>query len=405
MRVGVDACCWSNRRGFGRFTRDLVTKMVEQYPQHQFTLLMDDQSDPAEYESPLPAGATIKIVETGHQQTQAASADGSRSPADLWRLSRAATRLDCDVFFFPAVYTFFPLLRRVPCVVTFHDAIAENHPGMIFPSRRAKLFWDMKCWLARKQADRILTVSQDAKKQILSAFGCAESSVRVVTEGFSSEFAPAPPQAARDAVQRYKLPADRALLLYVGGISPHKNLQGLLHALRRLADTCTSPWHMVIVGDYQNDSFYGCYDELRGIIQKLNLGDQVTFTGFVPNSDLVALYGAATMLVLPSFAEGFGLPAVEAMACGLPVVVSDRGSLPEVVGSAGVLFNPDDPQAMADAIAQVLVDPNKQQAMRDKGLARAATFSWEASARQTVSVLEEVCASPDARNATATEPC
>lgn len=388
MRIGIDACCWSNRRGFGRFTRELVEHMVASSPEHEFVLVADRQTA---QDGSFPPGAQLVAVETREQPTQAAAADGARSPLDLWRMGRAVARLPLDVFFFPAVYSYFPLLRRVPTAVVFHDAIAEQHPGLIFPGVRSRWLWNLKTWLARRQADRLVTVSESARAQIAAAFGLPESDIHVVTEGPNAAFRPLDDaDALRRVRAKYRLPVDQPLILYVGGISPHKNLQGLLHALDRLRQAGPVPWHAALVGDYAHDSFFGCYQELTALGGRLGLTERVTFTGFVPNDDLVALYNAATLLVLPSFSEGFGLPVVEAMACGLPVAASRRGSLPEVLGPAGVLFDPDDPAGMADALRGLLEDPSLRAAFRAEGFRRLERFSWKASAHTMVHILEEL---------------
>ena len=389
MRIAIDACCWSNHRGFGRFTRELVTRMVADHPGHEYTLVVDRAT--AE-QSRLPAGARIETVATREQPTRAASADGARSPLDLLRMARAAARVPADLFFFPAVYSYYPMLRRIPTVVTFHDAIAETHPRLIFRGARARLFWRAKSWLANRQADRILTVSADARKRLAAALGRPESEVAVVTEGAGAAFRRLPDRAtARHVLEDYALPADEPLVLYVGGISPHKNLDGLLHAFATLAHTRA---HLAIVGDHSGDSFLGCYPELVRLRARLTLESRVTFTGFVPDAHLAVLYNAATVLVLPSFDEGFGLPAVEAMACGLPVVASRSGSLAEVVGPAGVLFDPHDRAAMAAALGGALEDADLRARLSAEGLRRAGLFTWAAAARDAVRLFEETARRP-----------
>lgn len=386
MRIGIDACCWSNRRGFGRFTRNLVTQMVREPHDHEFHLVVDRQTADA---GDFPAGARVVVVPTRQQPTEAASAEGSRSVFDMWRMGLAVSRLRPDVFFFPAVYSFFPLLKRVPTVVTFHDAIAENFPGLIFPGRRAKLFWSMKTWLARRQADRILTVSESARAEVAKAFHIPPSAITVIPEGPSPDFRLLKhPAALRVLLQKYQLPETDPLILYVGGLSPHKNLAGLLRSLDQLRRRGPQPWHAVLVGDNSRDSFYGCYQELLALRRELGLDDRVSFTGFIPNEELVALYNAATFMVLPSFSEGFGLPVVEAMACGLPVAVSRRGSLPEVVGDAGLLFEPDDPGDMASVLARMLGDGPLRAGLRAAGLRRVEQYSWATAARRTIELLE-----------------
>jgi glycosyltransferase involved in cell wall biosynthesis len=388
MRIGIDACCWSNRRGFGRFTRELVAHMVAGFPGHEFVLFMDRRTA-QDYQ--FPAGACIQVVDTRRQPTRAAAADSARSPADLWRMSRAVSRQALDVFFFPAVYSFYPLLRRIPTVVTFHDAIPESQPELIFPGLRSRVFWKLKVRLALRQADQILTVSQNARSQIAKAFHYPESAIHVIEEGPNACFQPTnDPETIRCVLRQYHLPSEAALILYVGGISPHKNLQGLLQALARVRQESPGPWHLVLVGDHTNDSFYGCYEELVALCGQLKMTERVTFTGFVPDEHLVALYNAATMLVLPSFNEGFGLPVVEAMACGVPVAASRRGSLPEVVGSAGVLFDPGDHEEMASVLVRLLDDSALRQHLRAEGLRRAENFSWKAGAAKAVHLFEEM---------------
>lgn len=389
MNIGIDACCWSNRRGFGRFTRELLTHMILEHPQHHFTLMVDSATA---QQDDFPRHWNHIAVKTATSPTAAASADGSRSPIDLWRMSLATAKQSFDAFFFPAVYTYYPLLRPIPTVITFHDAIAEQHPNLIFPGRRARLMWNAKTWLARRQARRILTVSQSAKNQIMQAFAYPESHICVIPEGPGEGFAPISDlPRIQKALQTYALPPDRPILLYVGGISPHKNLQGLLKALHLLKQAIPqTPWHAALVGDYKSDSFLLCYNELVELRDNLGLHKDVTFTGFVSNEDLALLYNAATLLVLPSFSEGFGLPVVEAMACGLPVAASSAGSLPEVAGDAGAFFDPHSPQTIADVLKELLNNKERRMQMRQAGLLRAGQYTWSQAAAKTVQLLREI---------------
>jgi len=390
MRVAIDACCWSNRRGFGRFTRELLTHIVAGHPQHEYTLVVDRPTAEAWR---LPSGARLQVVDTDEAPTTAASAAGARSLGDLWRMARAAARVPADVLFFPAVYSFFPVLRRVPTLVTFHDAIAESHPALVFPGARSRLFWKAKTWMARRQADRMATVSAHARTRIAAAFGRAESSIDVIPEGPADVFRPIRDLRARNAVlDRYRLPPAAPLVLYVGGISPHKNLDGLLSAFARVPD----PAHLVLAGDHSGDSFLGCYPQLVELRARLGLESRVTFTGFVPDEDLALLYNAATVLAQPSFDEGFGLPAVEAMACGVPVAASRAGSLPEVVGSAGLFFDPRDPADMAATLARILGDAELRGDLAAQATQRASLFTWSAAAAQAVRLLEATAAGPAA---------
>lgn len=387
MRIGVEACTWANRRGYGRFTRQLVAAMVARHPEHRFVLVVDTHTA---RQCTFPSEAETLVVETSEQPTQAAAADGARSVGDIWRMSRALTHARFDVVLFPTRYTFVPLLGSTPAVLTIHDTTDVQQPHLLFPHWRSRLLWKLKSRLAISRAKRIVTVSNDARRQIAAAFDLREDSITVVSEGPDAGFGPRSGDAAVEQVRaRYRLPAGVHLILYVGGISPHKNLQALLRAAARVRGQEREGWHVVLVGDYKGDSFLGCYNELVALVRLLGLDQRVTFTGFVPDEDLVLLYNAAAMLVLPSKGEGFGLPVVEAMACGLPVAVSDRNSLPEVLGGAGLLFDPDSDEAIAAGILRLLREPPLRADLRARGLARAQAYSWDAGADTMVRVLEE----------------
>jgi glycosyltransferase involved in cell wall biosynthesis len=387
MRIGVEACTWANRRGYGRFTRELVSSMVARHPEHEFVLVVDCHTA---RECSFPTEVQTLVVETTAQPTKAAAANGSRSLHDVWRMSRAASRAQFDVFLFPTRYSFYPLFSRTPTVVTFHDATSESCPELLFPSRRARLLWWVKSRLALQRADRLVTVSKDARRQIASAFRLAEDSITVVSEGPDMIFRPNVAQDELAVVRaRYDLPAEAPIILYVGGISPHKNLQALLRAAAIARREGLASWHVVLVGDYTNDSFLGCYNELNQLVYTLGIQDRVTFTGYVPDEDLVLLYNTAAMLVLPSKGEGFGLPLVEAMACGVPIAASNRNSIPEVLDGAGLLFDPDCDSAIANCILRLLREPELAARLRELGLVRAAAYSWSAGADIMMRVLEE----------------
>lgn len=387
MRIGVEACTWANRRGYGRFTRELVSAMVARHPEHTFVLVVDGQTA---LECTFPASAELRVVETSAQPTQAAAADGSRSLGDIVRMSRSLASGRFDVVLFPTRYTFVPLPGRTPAVLTIHDATDVKHPRLLFPNWRSRLLWKLKSQLAIRRADRIVTVSNDARRQIAAAFGLREASIAVVSEGPDAGFHPrSGDEAVEHARDRYQLPRDARLILYVGGISPHKNLDALVRAAAIVRKDEPSGWHVVLVGDYQGDSFLGCYHELMALVQSIAIDKHVTFTGFVPDDDLALLYNAATMLVLPSKGEGFGLPVVEAMACGLPVIASNRNSLPEVLGGAGLLFDPESDQALAACILRLLRETDLRADLRERGLVRAGAYTWSAGADTMVGVLED----------------
>jgi glycosyltransferase involved in cell wall biosynthesis len=175
-------------------------------------------------------------------------------------------------------------------------------------------------------------------------------------------------------------------LLYVGGLSPHKNLPRLVEAFARASGDDV---RLVLTGDV-HDVFHTCVPAIRATIDGHGLGDRVLLTGFVPDEDLVFLYGRAYALMQPSLLEGFGLPAVEAMACGTPVIASWAGSLPEVIGGAGAFFDPTDVDSIAAAIRELLADPDRRDQLAIRALRRSARFTWDAAARGLLDCFDEL---------------
>lgn len=391
MRVGIDATCWWSRRGFGRVTRMLLPAMMDQPRGHELCLFVD-RPPPALMQRP---GVEIILVPTTQAVTEAAVASGSRSLRDLWAFSRATATAGLDLMFFPAVYSWFPLRPGLRSVVTFHDAIAEHFPKLVFPDWRGRWLWALKVRLARLQASRIMTVSHAAKIEISTYLGIAPQYIDVVSEAADDYFRPITDADVRAAARRRAgLPAQAALLMYVGGLAPHKNLVGLLAGFSQArSQGGLEQVHLAMVGDLKGDGFHSHYEELQAIVNAdAQLRTHVHFTGFVPDADLAALYSDAVALCLPSFSEGFGLPAIEAMACGTPVLGSRAGSIPEVVGDAGILFDPHQPAEIAQAIRHVVQVSGEAAGLRQKALTRSRLFTWSHAAELAWDCLERAAA-------------
>lgn len=389
MRIGIDASCWTNRRGFGRFARELLRAIARLDNDDEFVLFADRPTAEA---ADFPAGWRVVIGETGAAASVAARSDGRRSLRDLWTMRRIVQREPLDLFYFPAVYSYFPVAGRMPCMVTFHDAIAETMPKLIFRTRRSRWFWHMKCRAAARRSVCVMTVSQASKSDLMRAFGLPAERVRVVSEAAAAVFRPIDHADAGRAgvLRKYGLEPNGRYLLYVGGISPHKNLETLIEAFAALAeDAEMNDVRLVLVGDYQHDSFTTCHAELLQLAGRLGIEQRVLFTGFVPDEELAHFYSAAAAFVFPSYLEGFGLPAVEAMACGAAVIASDAGSLPEVLDGAGMMFDPHDARALAECMGRVLRDSELRQEMRQAGLDRSRSFTWERSALEALELFHE----------------
>src|SRR5262249_42286431 len=228
--------------------------------------------------------------------------------------------------------------------------------------------------------------SDATRRDLLRYYRVAPQKVRAVPLGVEPAFRPVELEAARAlAAERYGLTSP--FLLFVGTLEPRKNLRALLEAYRRLLSSHTGE------GDAPTLAVAGArgwwYRDLYRLARELGLDGRVRFLGRVPDADLPPLYSAAAAFVYPSLYEGFGLPPLEALACGTPVVCSDRSSLPEVVGDAGLLVDPTQPAALAGALARILDDPALRQELRGRGLERAARYTWARTAAETVQVYEQ----------------
>jgi glycosyltransferase involved in cell wall biosynthesis len=308
--------------------------------------------------------------------TGSASAGGRRGLLERLAFTRAARRARAELVFEPAVYSYFPLRPGQRSVVCFHDTIAESFPRLVFPDRRSEWAWRAKSWLAARQATRVMTVSAASRDALAAAYRLPPGRIDVVTEGADARFRPAGDRAALERdLARLGVPRGRPFFLFVGGISPHKNLATLLDGFAGLLrdDDAT----LVLAGDRQAGGFLADSAALETKVRAdERLRARVVWTGHVGEDDLVALYQGARALVLPSLLEGFGLPALEAMSCGIPVAASRAGALPEVVGEAGLLFEPTDATALASALRRLLRDDDLVATLSARALERAAGFSW-----------------------------
>ena len=376
LHVGIDATSWSNERGFGRFTRSIVAALAERDAGFRYTLLFDrlPQDD-------LPSRVAVLCAATERTLNESAVGSSSRSLGYFWRMGQLSRNRAFDVFFFPALYSYFPIFARVPCVVCFHDATAERLPELVFPTRLNHLLWQAKTALARRQATRAMTVSRSSASDVEEILGFTGSRIDVVSEAPNRAFRVIDdPVRAVAARARYRIPADGTLLVYIGGLNRHKNILGLLKAMPTIVAQHRSA-QLAIVGDTSGKGFWDNVGELRAFVaDHPPLAEHVHFTGYIDDEAATELLNGAYALVFPSLWEGFGLPAVEAMACGVPVLASRRGSLPEVIGEAGLYFEPEDPSAIAASALSLLRDPARRQRLAGNARVRAREFTWERSA-------------------------
>jgi len=295
----------------------------------------------------------------------------ARRPQD--RLLRGA-----DLFH--ALDHLLPYLTRIPSVFTLYDLTYRVQPATHNTLNRLYLTLLMPTFLRRASA--VIAISESTRRDALRAYRLDPARMTVVYGGVDPGFCPTPPVAQAAVRQKYVLP--ERFILSVGTIEPRKNLTALLDAYHTLRQS-DSELGLVIAGrrGWRNAGFF---EQLRA----LGLEAEVHLLGPVPDADLPALYGAAAVFAYPSLYEGFGLPPLEAMACGTPVVAGNTSSLPEVVGDAGLLVGPHDVAGLAACIKTVLADTALRAKMRARGLMQARRFTWEATARATLQVYQGV---------------
>jgi len=387
MRVGVDATCWGNRRGYGRFTRALLTALLELDRQNHYVFFVDSESE----EFPLPPGAEVSRIATSVPTIQAAGADSRRSLPDLWAVAQAIRGADTDVIFFPSEYTYVPVITKTPQIVTLHDATSEVVPELVFPNLRARFFFGAKKRMAVRLARLLVTVSEYSRHQLREKLGIPLERLRVVGEAPDPIFRPAQSPCASEVEARWGIPAQAKCLIYVGGFTPHKNLLMLLDVFGELVRRGSFPdLRLVHVGDYATDPFHSSYGELAERVRQTHLEQQVIFTGRLSDEDLVVLLNRSDALVLPSFSEGFGLPGVEAAACGKPVLATTQSPLPELLGEGAIAIDPADRAGWLKATEHVLADAALRERMGNAALAAAQRLSWKNSASQLLSAFHEV---------------
>lgn len=391
LRIGVDATCWANARGYGRVIREILPEMVALAPADEFICFLDRRA--AERFTLTGPNVTPVVVPQSASPTEAAAADSNRSPFDMLRLTRAVRRARLDVFFSPSVYTYFPLPPRLPAVVTLMDAIAERFPQYTLPSRRARLFWRAKTWLAIRQSRLVLTISDYAAGEIAAVHSLPTSKIRVATLAPAAVYRePTDAAAIAAAADAAGLPPGTRWFLYAGGFSPHKHVEVLVRAHARVAGAHGNPPHLVLVGARSGDSFLGSHHAIEAAIAAGRSERLVHWTGFLSDDAMRDLMAGALAVVLPSASEGFGLPPVEGAAAGTPTIATTASPLPQLLAGGGLFVPPGDEDALVAAMERMLTDEPARCAMGEVARTRAAALTWPATARAALAALREAAA-------------
>ena len=367
MRVAIDARKLHDF-GIGTYTRNLLRHLARIDHDNEYVLLC--------HQPDLGIGTQL-----GQNFRTVLEPSRNYSVREQFHIPWVLHRERPDVFHAP--HYVLPPAVRCRSIVTIHDCIHLMFPQYL-PNRAASLYAKASMWSAARRSRKILTVSEASKRDIIRFLNVPADKVVVVYNAIDERFRVAPSDEAIARVrERYQL--DHRFVLYVGNIKPHKNLVRLVEAFDRLRARGFDDLTLLIIGDEISK-----LPALRRAVHSHKLHKHVRFLGYLPDDTLAVLYRLADVFVFPSLYEGFGLPPLEAMACGAPVVTSNVSSLPEVTGDAAVLVDPYDAASIADGVAKVLTDPALRDEMRVKGVARAREFSWERSVSRTREIYQEV---------------
>lgn len=385
MRIAFDGTTLRpGRTGVGYYTEHLLHHLAAEAPGDEIVVV---SNRPVDVARPLPSNAWV-------------ARDASFSFRLAWLqfgAPRLLDALDADVAHF--TNSIVPLASPVPTVVTIHDMSLTLFPRY-HPVRRVLLNRPL-VRLATRQVDAIITVSHSARRDILRLYDVEPGRVHVVHEAAAPAFRPIADRARLDAVRaRYALPDQ--FVLYVGTIEPRKNLPRLVEAYGRRHRAGDLPWPLVCIGRYGWRA-----RDVQARVERLGLERAIRFAGYVPFDDLPAIYNLAGLFVFPSLHEGFGLPVVEAMACGVPAIVGGNSSLAEIAAGAAETVDATNVEALGEALVALARSPDRRADLARRGQARARQFSWRRAARETLQIYRRVVGragtalAPDARPAVA----
>jgi glycosyltransferase involved in cell wall biosynthesis len=381
MRITFDLSpAVHHHAGMGRYARELLTALLEVDTTNSYDVVYYAPAGSEQPDPPLDRLPARRLrLSARPWRLSVLMAEYAGVPLDRWLKPG-------DVFH--ATDNWLPPLRRAGTVLSLQDLTHLLFPEYHLPLNR----WFLKLMLPRflRRADAVIVASESTRRDAERLLQIPAEKMQVIYLGVNKSYHPIADLTVLARVRaRYRLPD--AYVLYFGTIEPRKNLQTVLdayHALLAQAD----PVPDLVIAGRKGWRFQPVFDQVRA----LGLETRVHFTDWVAEADAPAVMNAARAFVYPSLYEGFGLPPLEAMACGVPILCSNASSLPEVVGQAGLLLPPDNAGAWAEALSRVLSDAGLSRDLRARGLSRAGQFTWELTARQTVAVYQRVT---DARRA------
>ncbi len=371
MRIGIDVrLIYHQQAGISWYTLRLLQALSQIDRDNEYVLLQHRrQPDPLIIADNFTCATLLTPVHHHFEQ---------------WPLSLETRLLGLDLIHSPDFIP--PLHNRIPSVCTVHDLAFLLYPNLV-TSDSARYYGQIE--LAVRRANRIIAVSDSTRSDLVKLLGAPESKIDVIHEAADPLYRPLDLHSARQRLLSAGISVPDRFILFVGTIEPRKNLGTLLRAYEKLRISYDVDVPLVLAG-----SPGWLSQDINALVATLGLTDNVIFTGqILQNEHLCALYNLATMLVHPAYYEGFGLPPLEAMACGIPVVCSNAGSLPEVVGNAALMATPEDVDEWTVAMHRLLGDKQLRTELREKGLVRAASFSWQKAAQETLETYRQAVAS------------
>ncbi len=369
MKVGIDsrAAIWYRGTGMGTYTYQLIRNiyLIDKKTDYHFFL----PNERFQGLNPLNSGVFHSIGQTKNK---------------FWEeiASVAIDPRGMDVYHVPQNGIGLPKVKECKTVVTIHDLIPYILPETVGPGY-LKIFRETMPMILER-ADHIITVSEHSKKDLIRLMKVPEEKISVIYEAAETIYKPINKELAKARLAN-KYGIREPYILYLGGFSPRKNLVGLIHAFALLRKELPGPCKLLVVGR-ENPMV----EAAKKAAVKTGCDKDILFAGFAPIQDLPFLYNGAELFAYPSFYEGFGLPPIEAMACGTPTIVSNCSSLPEVVGEAALSVSPEDVSALASQMHRIFSDSRLRQELSRAGILRASEFSWTKAAAKTIQVYKNV---------------
>lgn len=371
MNIGIDARAarWYRGTGIGTYTYQLIYNINLMDKLNRYLLFLPDENI-----SDLNPGDNIDI--------RLISEDRKENFWEEIDIPNLLTDTGIDVYHVPQNGIGLPKEKHCPFVITLHDVIPYKMPETVGPQYLD--IYQREIPEIVPACDGIITVSNYSKQDIVKTLNYPEEKVFVTHLAAEDIYFPRNKQECREFVRK-NYGINEKFILYVGGFSPRKNIRGLIQAFSLIKDKLKGEYKLVILGK-KGRSYY----DYRDLTYSLNLKEEVVFPGYVPVEELPLFYNAADIFCYPSFYEGFGLPPLEAMACGTPTIAANTTSIPEILGEDSLYINPWDVDDMSSKLLNLIEDRNLHEKMIFKGLKRSSMYSWKKAAVETIQVLREI---------------